>query len=156
MAARLLLVVALALGVFVMHTVGHPGEGSGMTSDSHVADSGGVPAYGHRAAAVTEAGPPPAMAVAVPKTSTATDSHAGHGPAPTGATAPADDPGMAMDMASLCVAVLGTWALAALLHAVFVRRRDWLARLADGVLAVARANPPPRAPDLAKLSILRI
>ncbi|MGW2564563.1 DUF6153 family protein [Streptomyces sp. NPDC001514] len=147
MAARLLLVVVLALGVFVMHTVGHPSEGSGTTTSSPTAGTGRMPAHSHQAAAA-DTGLPPAM------TMTATDPYAG--PVPTSATAPADDPGMAMDMASLCVAVLGTWALAALLHAVFVGRRDWLARLAAGVLAVVRANPPPRAPDLAQLSILRI
>ncbi|MGW7368595.1 DUF6153 family protein [Streptomyces sp. NPDC054841] len=150
MAARLLLVVVLALGVFVMHTVGHPSgdSGTGTLASSHTAGTGAMPVHGHHADAVTDTGPPAAMG--------ATDLNA----APAGAGAPASpdghEPGMAMDMVSLCVAVLGTWALALLLHVVFVGRRDWCARLAAGVLAVVRANPPPRAPDLAQLSILRL
>ncbi|WP_413813132.1 hypothetical protein [Streptomyces sp. OE57] len=66
-------------------------------------------------------------------------------------------PAMGMDMASLCVAVLGTWILAGLLRAVMSRGTDWLARLRDGAVATLRPNPPPRRPpDLAQLSVLRI
>ncbi|WP_328725820.1 hypothetical protein [Streptomyces sp. NBC_00259] len=147
---RLLLVVVLVLGVFVMHTVGHPGEGSGsgMSSTthttthttSHTAGTGAVPAHGH---------PADALGVAV--------MGPGTGPVTNPVTdAPRHEPGgMAMDMASLCLAVLGAWALAALLHAAFAGRRDRLAGLASAVVAHVRADPPPRAPDLAQLSILR-
>ncbi|MEU2434421.1 hypothetical protein ABZ611_33935 [Streptomyces sp. NPDC007861] len=149
-AARLLLVVVLALGVFVMHTVGHPGNGSGTESgsSSHTASMGGMPAHGHRHHA--DGGP----AMGLSPDPAAEDPAVG--PALTIVSAPADEPGMAMDMASLCLAVLGSWALAALLHALFLGRRDWFARLATRVLAAVRPNPPPRAPDLTQLSILRI
>ncbi|MEU3299552.1 DUF6153 family protein [Streptomyces sp. NPDC006678] len=138
MTTRLLMVVVLALGVFVMHTVGHPGEGSGsgMSSTthttSHTAATGAVSAHGH-----------PADSLGVAVMGPVTD-------------APRHEPGgMAMDMTSLCLAVLGAWALAALLHAAFAGRRDRLAGLASAVVAHVRADPPPRAPDLAQLSILR-
>ncbi|MGW8950305.1 DUF6153 family protein [Streptomyces sp. NPDC055709] len=132
MTTRLLLVVVLALGVFVMHTVGHPGEGSGsgMSSTTHTTT--------HPMSHTDVMGPG-----AGPVTSPVTD-------------APRHEPGgMAMDMTSLCLAVLGAWALAALLHAAFAGRRDRLAGLASAVVAHVRADPPPRAPDLAQLSILR-
>lgn len=61
-----------------------------------------------------------------------------------------------MDMASLCMAVLGTWALASLLYAALTARRDWPADLAARVFTLVRPDPPPRPPDLAQLSILRI
>ncbi|WP_234042338.1 hypothetical protein [Streptomyces marianii] len=148
-AARLLLVVVLALGVFIMHTVGHPGDGSatGTASPSHMTSMVGMPAHGHEHGAdvVPDTGPPPAPRAA----------DAAAGPEQAFGPAPADVPGTAMDMASLCLAVLGSWALAGLLHAVFVGRRDLFARLATRVLAAARPDPP-RAPDLAQLSILRI
>ncbi|MEV0090113.1 DUF6153 family protein [Streptomyces sp. NPDC050738] len=117
---RLLVVVVLALGVFVMHTVGHPAESSAHADTSHMS-----------AAAMT-ASP----------------------------GAPAHDslqmPPHAMDMASLCVAVLGFWAFAALLYAALARRPEWAVRVPSGVLAVVRGNPPPRTPDLTELSVLRI
>lgn len=60
-------------------------------------------------------------------------------------------------MASLCVAVLGTWILAGLLRAVLSHETDWPALLRDGAVAALRPNPPPpRPPDLAQLSVLRI
>ncbi|UUN31447.1 hypothetical protein KK483_27315 [Streptomyces sp. FIT100] len=151
-AARLLLAVVLALGVFIMHTVGHPsdgtGTGTGTGSSSHAASMGVTPAHGHghSANAVPDTGLSPAPP--------AVDAAAG--PEQAIVSAPADEPGMAMDMASLCLAVLGSWALAALLHALFLGRRDWFAKLATRVLAAVRPNPPPRAPDLTQLSILRI
>lgn len=149
-AARLLLVLMLALGVFIMHTIGHPGDGSGTgtVSSSHTASMGGMPAHGHGHRA--DAGTGMALSPAPPAVDPAAD------PALTIVSAPADEPGMAMDMASLCLAVLGSWALAALLHALFLGRRDWFAKLATRVLAAARPDPPPRPPDLARLSILRI
>ncbi|MBC2901918.1 DUF6153 family protein [Streptomyces cupreus] len=114
---QFLLVVVLALGVFVMHTVGHPEDSShsGMRTASHAAP------MDHPA-----------------------DGSSTH------------EPAMPMDMASLCVAVLfGAWVLAALLKSAFTRHRDWLARLLAQVAAVGRPNPPPRGPDLNRLSVLR-
>ncbi|MET8515626.1 hypothetical protein [Streptomyces sp. NPDC005077] len=147
-AARLLFVVTLALGVFIMHTVGHPAEGSGAgtSSSTHTVDMGERSAHGRQADAVTDTGPLHDLP--------ATNPYAG--PALTNAAVSSNEPGMAMDMASLCLAILGTWALAALLRAVFVGRRDWFAKLVTRVLAAVSPNPPPRAPDLAQLSILRI
>ncbi|MDI9888096.1 DUF6153 family protein [Streptomyces sp. HNM0645] len=146
-AARLLLVVVLALGVFIMHTVGHPADGSatGTASPSHMTSMAGIPGHGRGADAVPDTGLPPA-----PRTA-----DAAAGPEQAIGPAPADVPGTALDMASLCLAVLGSWALAALLHTVFVGRRVLFASLATRVLAAARPDPP-RAPDLAQLSILRI
>ncbi|MFF4905829.1 hypothetical protein ACFY2T_13255 [Streptomyces sp. NPDC001260] len=66
-------------------------------------------------------------------------------------------PLMAMDMLSLCLAVmLGAWILAALLRSALARHPDWLARLLAQAPVLLRANPPPRGPDLAQLSILRL
>ncbi|GAA1357820.1 DUF6153 family protein [Streptomyces beijiangensis] len=114
---RLLLVVVLAVGVFVMHTVGHPAEASPshMSATTHMA-SAGAPAHD--------------AAVQLPPHT--------------------------MDMASLCVAVLGFWAFAALLYAALARQPEWAARVPAGVLAVVRGEPPPRTPDLTELSVLRI
>ncbi|WP_329119484.1 DUF6153 family protein [Streptomyces sp. NBC_01465] len=116
---RLLVVVVLALGVFVMHTVGHPTESEG-------------PGASHRSAAAMASSP----------------------------EAPAHDavqlPPHAMDMASLCVAVLGFWAFAALLYAALARRAEWAGRVPVALLRVVRGRPPPRTPDLTELSVLRI
>ncbi|MEV5343917.1 DUF6153 family protein [Streptomyces sp. NPDC052676] len=133
---QLLLVVVLAVGVFVMHTLGHPEEHSG--SASH-----GVAAPSH-----------------MPMSGQAS----GHGVPDHWMPAPSDDPssarhepGLAMDMTSLCVAVLvGAWALAALLRAAFARRLEWSADLLAQVVVVRRPNPPPRGPDLTQLSVLRL
>ncbi|MEV8360704.1 DUF6153 family protein [Streptomyces niveus] len=129
---RLLLIVVLALGVFAMHTVGHPDEsyasGSGAGAMVHASD---------------EPAPPPSPEPAPPHPSAADEPVMGMD-------------GMSMDMASLCLAVLSTWALAALLLAAFARRAglftDPLARLR----VAPRPNPPPRTPELTVLSVLRI
>ncbi|MFC9603201.1 DUF6153 family protein [Streptomyces niveus] len=124
--ARLLLIAVLALGVFAMHTVGHPDE-----------------AYGSGAGAMThasaEAAPPPERPL----------------PAPAAERTMGMD-GMGMDMASLCVAVLGTWVLAALLLAAFARRPGRFTDPLAGLVVEPRSNSPPRTPDLASLSVLRI
>ncbi|MFC5154354.1 DUF6153 family protein [Streptomyces amakusaensis] len=133
-----LLLVVLALGVFAMHTTGHPDGGSGM---SH---PGGVP-YSAPADAVSPSAHGPADA---PRTDgeAAERRDSAHHP----------QPGMAMDMSSLCVAVLVGWILAALLRAAPGRGADrWAAALAGAVAAPGPGPPPPR-PDLARLSILRI
>jgi hypothetical protein len=64
---------------------------------------------------------------------------------------------MAMDMVSLCVAVMfGAWALTALLRRALARRPDWLAKLLAEAPVMLRPNPPPRGPDLTELSVLRL
>ncbi|MEV8284783.1 hypothetical protein [Streptomyces niveus] len=127
---RLLLIVVLALGVFAMHTVGHPDESG--------ASESGAGAMVH---ASGEPAPPPE-------------------PAPPHPSA-ADEPvmgmdGMSMDMASLCLAVLSTWALAALLLAAFARQDGLFTDPLAGLRVAPRPNPPPRTPELTLLSVLRI
>ncbi|MEU9859245.1 DUF6153 family protein [Streptomyces sp. NPDC047971] len=119
--AQLLLVVVLALGVFVMHAVGHPESPSDAAADgmTHVS------ATTHQ----------------------------------TGDEAPVSshDGGMDMDMTTLCVAVLGIWALARFVLAALGRRPDWTARLLGRLTHAPGPNaPPPIPPDLAQLSVLRI
>ncbi|MEU9010723.1 hypothetical protein AB0D12_13245 [Streptomyces sp. NPDC048479] len=148
MAARLLLVVVLALGVFIMHTVGHPSGGS----SSHTAAAPhAVGAHGVGTVSMhSERGG---------GTHVATPSIADrpvHGSEPADAVSAPYNPGLGMDMASLCLAVLGGWALASLLYAAFAARRDGLADLGARVFTLVRPDPPPRPPDLAQLSILRI
>ncbi|MFI1867283.1 hypothetical protein [Streptomyces jumonjinensis] len=64
--------------------------------------------------------------------------------------------GPVMDVDDLCLAVLTTWMIAGLLWAALSRRPEWLVKLRKDAVATLRANPPPRRPDLAQLSILRI
>ncbi|GAA3807423.1 hypothetical protein FNH04_36955 [Streptomyces phyllanthi] len=135
---HLLLVVVLALGVFAMHSVGHPRDASGHSA-SHTGTPDRAAPAGH--------GPMDAPAFTV------TGSHA-TGPTDSPATHP---PAMAMDMLSLCVAVLfGAWALAALLKSAFARDQDRWARLLARIAAALRPGPPPRRPDLTSLSVLRL
>ncbi|CAM5269965.1 DUF6153 family protein [Streptomyces pharetrae] len=123
---RLLLVVVLALGVFVMHTLGHPDDSSGAASHS------------------------------VSHTRTPGHSSADH-PSDPSAPPASHGPGMAMDMGSLCLAVLlGGWVLATLLRAALAGRREWSAGLLARITVVRRAHPPPRGPDLTRLSVLRL
>ncbi|OAH10460.1 hypothetical protein STSP_61980 [Streptomyces jeddahensis] len=66
-------------------------------------------------------------------------------------------PAMAMDMLSLCLAVLlSAYVIAALLKAALASRPDWLANLLARATAVQRPNPPLRGPDLTQLSVLRL
>ncbi|MEU7702242.1 DUF6153 family protein [Streptomyces sp. NPDC039028] len=118
--AHLLLVVVLALGVFLMHAVGHPeGSGGGTASGSS------TPAH--------------------------------HSAAPQGDDGAGHEPGPSTDMTTLCVAVLAGWLFAGFLRAALGRRADWLALLVARLLpARAPHAPPPRPPDLALLSVLRI
>ncbi|MGO4748256.1 DUF6153 family protein [Streptomyces sp. 2MCAF27] len=137
---HLLLVVVLALGIFVMHTTGHPDSASGTAM--------GASSHAPATTAHTDDSTTSTQAVTVSSHSSASaqdieaSSHA---------------PAMGTDMASLCVAVLGTWILAGLLWAAVSRRTDWPARLRDGAAGTLRPDPPPPRPsDLARLSVLRI
>ncbi|MBT2443769.1 hypothetical protein J7E93_27460 [Streptomyces sp. ISL-36] len=134
--AHLLLVVVLALGVFVMHAVGHP-EGSSDTATT---------AMGH----APDAGPAAAVDTGHPST----HGHRAKDGAPTSSS---HGPGTGMDMSTLCVAVLGIWALARLVLAALRRHPDRLVRLLGRLTPALGPNAPPRRPpDLAQLSILRI
>lgn len=121
--AHLLLVVVLALGVFLMHAVGHP-EGS----------AGG-----------SETGSTSAHHSAVPHDDGGSGADEGH------------EPGSGMDMTTLCVAVLAGWLFAGLVRAALGRRPDWLTLLLARLTpSLGPHAPPPRPPDLAQLSVLRI
>ncbi|WP_405823146.1 DUF6153 family protein [Streptomyces sp. NBC_00838] len=126
--ARLLLVAVLAVGLFAMHTLGHPDEAYGPGADPMT----------HASA---EAAPSPGRPLPHP--------------APAGEQVMGMD-GMGMDMASLCVAVLGTWALSAPLPTASARRPGALTGALAGLAVEPRPNSPPRTPDLASLSVLRI
>ncbi|MEV8018105.1 DUF6153 family protein [Streptomyces sp. NPDC086554] len=133
---HLLLVVVLALGIFAMHSTGHPEEpsGSAMSTASHTSTMDAA------AAADDLMGAPASMA----------PGHSADSPS-------AHQPAMSMDMASLCMAVLfGAWAITALLKSAFARHREWLARLLAQVTVAMRPHPPPRGPDLTQLSVLRL
>lgn len=145
---HLLLVVVLALGVFVMHTVGHPDDpamgGTNMSSSPSSAQSTGMGSVSHE--------------VAMGATGDHLDqTQADHAQARTDHAASPHTPAMAMDMQSLCMAVLlGAWVLAALLRAALARHPDWLAELLVRIPVALRPNPPPRGPDLTRLSVLRL
>ena len=67
------------------------------------------------------------------------------------------EPAPTMDMQSLCVAILlGAWVLTALLAPAFTRRHEEWAELLAQVAAFTRPRPPPRGPDLTRLSVLRL
>ncbi|MGP4006205.1 DUF6153 family protein [Streptomyces sp. 4N124] len=130
---HLLLVVVLALGVFVMHTVGHPDESS------------------HASTAAMG----PAQAAHEPlDTPAALDSDHAADPARSPS---ADLPVMAMDMASLCVAVLfAAWILVALLRSALARSPGCPGDVLAQAPVLRRSAPPPRTPDLTQLSVLRL
>ncbi|WP_407554693.1 DUF6153 family protein [Streptomyces sp. Pv4-95] len=148
--AHLLVVVALALGVFVMHGLGHPTDpeaaaGTGGASQ-HVsmAERQDTPS-GLHGEAVPRSGSPGHTAITVASGATSDSGHhSGH-------------PGPSMDMTSLCLAVLGLWMLGILFGGLPSRFRDWSLRsLARFVAGLRPKLPPPRAPDLLQLSVLRI
>ncbi|MEU0946877.1 hypothetical protein ABZ379_29680 [Streptomyces canus] len=137
---HLLLVVVLALGVFVMHSMGHPSESAHSTMSTASAPAAAdAAASGH-----TPMGAPAGMAAT------------GYDTDPAGSSS-THEPAVAMDMLSLCMAVpFGVWGLAALLKSAFARRQEWLAELLAQAAALSRPNPPPRGPDLTRLSVLRL
>ncbi|MEV4232030.1 hypothetical protein AB0J81_34160 [Streptomyces bobili] len=142
---HLLLVVLLALGVFAMHGMGHPSE------SDHAGMSTASPS------AITGAAAPGHTPMSAPADDMAVGGHAADAAGREAQPSSTHEPAMAMDMVSLCVAVLfGAWALSALVRSALARRRGWLAELIAQVAAVARPNPPPRGPDLTRLSVLRL
>ncbi|MGW6417859.1 hypothetical protein [Streptomyces sp. NPDC055055] len=149
--AHLLLVVVLALGVFLMHAVGHP-EGSGGGSGAHVAGSGG--GHAMAPAASTERAPATAFAGIAGSRPVAAPASPSHG---AGGSDARHEPGAGTDMTTLCVAVLGAWLLAGLVRAALGRRPEWLTLLLARLSPARRPHAPPRRPpDLARLSVLRI
>ncbi|WP_026058455.1 hypothetical protein [Streptomyces sp. SS] len=165
---HLLLVVVLALGVFLMHTVGHP-EGSGGGTDSASRDSYGAASHLRaQGAAASHGAAADGAGTGVPHGAAADAAGTGvpHGSAGSGGlhgSADRDgadsrhDSGAGMDMTTLCVAVLGAWLLAGLVRAALGRRPDWLTLLLARLTSVRGPHAPPRRPpDLARLSVLRI
>ncbi|MGX1850077.1 DUF6153 family protein [Streptomyces sp. NPDC055299] len=144
--ARLLLVVVLAFGVFVMHTVGHPdgaaGPGAHATAQGHTTGMAAMTGTSAVADTPTQQGAP------------AHSADRGTPAAPSPHYTPG--PGTGMNMASLCMAVLATWALVMLLGAALTRTPGWVADLLAKAVVLLRPNPPPAPPDLTRLSVLRI
>ena len=138
---HLLLVVVLALSVFVMHSVGHPADSSSvaMSTASHApAAAMGGGSSTHEADSIAA----PVNAHRAMKHEQSSSAHV---------------PLMAMDMLSLCLAImLGAWLLAALLRSALARHPDWLRRLLAQAPVLLKPNPPPLGPDLTQLSVLRL
>ncbi|MFI0904571.1 hypothetical protein ACH4TE_13680 [Streptomyces sioyaensis] len=155
--AHLLLVVALALGVFVMHTVGHPDGTAGSGGHAAAGHTTGMAAMSRTPAAdtPTRQAPPTRSAHSGTSPHSGTSAHSGTSTDDTSSRY-APGPGTGMNMASLCRAVLGTWALAILLGAALTRTPGWLADLLAQAVALLRPDPPPHPPDLTRLSVLRI
>ncbi|CAL9515403.1 hypothetical protein SUDANB108_03752 [Streptomyces sp. enrichment culture] len=162
---HLLLVVVLALGVFVMHTVGHPSEahGSGTGQASH-GPAAAMPLPGsahgkpvaHRQPDAREKPAAQEKPTAHGKPVALGFGEAPHA-APAGHAASTDAPVGAGDMASLCVAVLlAAWALAALVRWALARRPGRPAASRARAGALPRPDPPPRGTDLTRLSVLRL
>jgi hypothetical protein len=139
-----LLVAVLALGVFTMHGMGHPSESAHSTTS--------------RASAMAATDPLGASAAHHdPMGSAVGGTTGGHDIAGASDPSSSHGPAMAMDMLSLCVAVLlGGWVLSTLLASALTRCRTRSARPLAWVTAAARPNPPPRGPDPTRLSVLRL
>ncbi|MGP4085177.1 DUF6153 family protein [Streptomyces sp. KR55] len=140
----LLLVVMLTLGVFAMHTLGHPEESSGHGM------SGAVPAVadGHMDGMAQEA-----AAAEAPARS---EAMAEHGTAASAAALPTHELPSGMDLMSVCVAVLTVWLLGLFLRAAVARRRERATALLARSMALAHPSTPPPRALLSQLSVLRI
>ncbi|MDT0568789.1 hypothetical protein RM704_15145 [Streptomyces sp. DSM 3412] len=152
---HLLLIAVLALSVFAMHSTGHPDESAHPGGESaHVNEPAHISGSMHVSESVPFSEPVPfsgsAHSMNTAAHATATDA------APTGSQS-SHEPAPTMDMQSLCVAILlGAWVLTALLMSAFARRHEEWAELLAQVAALARPRPPPRGPDLTRLSVLRL
>lgn len=146
--SRLLLVAVLALGVLAMHSTGHPGEPSHAMSTVAHSTAATDTADAARSADATDA----TRSTDAADPADPADAHtAGSGPRSS------HEPAPTMDMQSLCVAILlGAWVLTALLAPAFTRRHEEWAELLAQVAAFTRPRPPPRGPDLTRLSVLRL
>jgi hypothetical protein len=136
---HLLLVVLLTLGVFAMHTMGHPDESHGHGTDVAVASAEGAR---HDSMARN--------------TAPLDDPEPEHGTAASAAKSPVHEPPGGMDPMSVCLAVLTVWLLGLFLHALVVRRQERLTALLARSMALARSGTPPPRPLLSQLSVLRI
>jgi hypothetical protein len=144
-----LLAAVLALGVFAMHGMGHPAESAHSTASRASA----MAAMDPRGASAAHQDP---MGSAVGGT-TGGHGTGGHGIAGASDPSSSHGPAAAMDMLSLCVAVLlGGWVLSTLLASALTRCRTRSARPLAQVTAATRPNPPPRGPDPTRLSVLRL
>ncbi|MER7519538.1 hypothetical protein [Streptomyces sp. NPDC126499] len=157
--AHLLLVVVLALGVFMMHSTGHPegSPGGDTTTGGSGAHHSASLASGAHDTGVRDAGTHASGAHDAVGAGRASHEPAALGAAPHGPSSH-DSGGTGMNMTTLCVAVLGgVWLIAALVRAALVRRTVRVDELPARLLAALGPNaPPPRPPDLARLSVLRI
>ncbi|WP_086559347.1 DUF6153 family protein [Streptomyces africanus] len=137
----LLLVVMLALGVFAMHTMGHPEESSGHGMRAAVPAAPGVHRDAMAQKPVAPAGP---------------EVTAEHGNAASAGTSPVHGVPGGMDPMSVCLAVLTVWLPVLFLRALVVRRHERLSALLARSTALARPGTPPPRPLLSQLSVLRI
>lgn len=141
----LLLVVMLTLGVFAMHTMGHPEDSSG-----HGMSGGAIPV------AVGAHQDGMAQRSAAPEPSAEPEAAAEHGTAASAAKSPVHELPGGMDPMSVCLAVLTAGLLGLFLHALVVRRQERLTALLARSMALARPVTPPPRPLLFELSVLRI
>ncbi|MET9681901.1 hypothetical protein [Streptomyces coeruleorubidus] len=137
----LLLVAMLTLGVFAMHTMGHPEEshGHGMSGSVVSAEGARHDRMAQSTAPLDDPEPEPE-----------------HGTATSAAKSPVDELPGGMDPMSVCLAVLTVWLLGLFLHALVVRRHERLTALLARSMALARPGTPPPRPLLSQLSVLRI
>ncbi|MFI9151638.1 hypothetical protein [Streptomyces sp. NPDC053367] len=138
----LLLVIMLTLGVFAMHTLGHPEESSGHAM-------GGGAAVAHQDGTAHHA--------STEKAPAQHDRMAQREPVAPAAALPVHELPGGMDPMSVCVAVLAAGLLALFLKAAVLRR--WVERstaLLARSIALARPVGPPPRPLLAQSSVLRI
>ncbi|QKV96770.1 hypothetical protein HUT19_37955 [Streptomyces sp. NA02950] len=160
---RLLLMVVLAMGVVVMHTVGHPdgdsGSGTGGSAHHAAVAPHSAPHHGGHGPHHGDHGDHGDHGGHARSASIEDGSHQAGPLAGEQASAPMAEPRepmAAMDMASLCVAVLGVWVLAGLLYAALTRRRGPPPDASAPRSATVRPCPPSPGPDLVALSVLRI
>ncbi|WP_250304451.1 hypothetical protein [Streptomyces sp. A 4/2] len=154
---QLLLFAALLFGIVMMHTVGHPAQAGAPMTGTVMAGAGmpEVRADGARMPEVRmpEAHPAaaPAMAPAAAHPPTAPVPHAAPVRAHRQHTEHAPHQPL-MDPMSVCLAVLVAWAAALLLRHPAGRPA---AVAATPLLRALWPNPPPLAPPLGRLSVLR-
>ncbi|EPJ36260.1 hypothetical protein STAFG_6728 [Streptomyces afghaniensis 772] len=140
----LLLVVMLTLGVFAMHTMGHPEGSSGHGMSGAIPAAAGAHQDGMaQKGAASEPSAEPQVA-------------AEHGTAASAAKSPVHELPGGMDPMSVCLAVLTAGLLGLFLHALVVRRQERLTALLARSMALARPVTPPPRPLLSELSVLRI
>ncbi|WP_455682024.1 DUF6153 family protein [Streptomyces violaceus] len=139
----LLLVVMLTLGVFAMHTMGHPEDSSGHGMSGAIPAVAGVHQDGMAQKAASEPSAEPEVT-------------AEHGTAASPTESPVHELPSGMDPMSVCLAVLTVWLLGLFLHALVGRRQEPLTALLARSMALARPGTPPPRPLLSQLSVLRI